>query len=134
MCGGREWCTAGRNGFPAILIPTTMPTCFSALLKVAGFLGVWGGSARCVFTCQADGYVYLFIYKIILTSNFQIVVCPGALKIFLLDNSRVEGQDRGRLEQMMSVGRNGGQKRMHRVDKMDREGNSEKGKTANFEG
>ena len=32
-------------------------------------------------------------------------------------NSRVEGQDRGRLGQIMGVGRNEGKERMHEVDK-----------------
>ena len=41
-------------------------------------------------------------------------------------NSRVEGQDRGRLGQTMGVERNCGQERMHRVDKI--EGNSKEGK------
>ena len=43
-------------------------------------------------------------------------------------NSSVVGQDRGRLGQTMGVGRNGGQERMHFVDKMDKEGNSRDGK------
>ena len=41
-------------------------------------------------------------------------------------NSRLEGQDRGRLGQTMGVGRNGGQERMHRVDKMDTGGKTGK--------
>jgi len=49
-------------------------------------------------------------------------------------NSRVEGQDIGRLGQTMDVGRNGGQERMHKVDKMDGEGNTQEGKTGNLEG
>ena len=44
------------------------------------------------------------------------------------NNSRVEGQDRGRLGQTMGVGRNEGQKRMHGVDEMDTEGNAKEGK------
>ena len=34
-------------------------------------------------------------------------------------NSRVKGKDIGRLGQTMGAGRNGGQERMHRVEKMD---------------
>ena len=44
------------------------------------------------------------------------------------NNSRVEGQDRGRLGQTMGVGRNWRQKRMYGVDKMDTEENSQEGK------
>ena len=44
-------------------------------------------------------------------------------------DSGVEGQDRGRLGQTMSVGRNGGQERTHGVDKMDTEGNSQEAKS-----
>ena len=40
---------------------------------------------------------------------------------------RVEGQDRRRLRQTMDVRRNEGQQRMHQVDKMDTEGNSQEG-------
>ena len=43
-------------------------------------------------------------------------------------NSRVEGKDRGRFGQRMGVRRNGGQERMHGVDKMNTEGNSKEGK------
>ena len=40
-------------------------------------------------------------------------------------NSRAEGQHKGRLGQTMGVRRNKGQERMHRVEKMDTEGNSQ---------
>ena len=46
-------------------------------------------------------------------------------------NSRVEGQDRGRLGQTMGVGRGWGewgQERMLGVDEMDTEGNFKEGK------
>ena len=43
------------------------------------------------------------------------------------NNSGVEGQDSGRLEQTM-----GGHERMHGVDKMDPEGNSQEEKNLKF--
>ena len=46
----------------------------------------------------------------------------------------VERQNSRRLGQIMCVGRNGGQERMHVVDKLDTEGNAQEGKTANLEG
>ena len=53
-----------------------------------------------------------------------------------ITNSRVEGKDRGRHGQPLSVGKNGrgGQERMHGVDNMDTEGNSKEGKTGNVDG
>ena len=48
-------------------------------------------------------------------------------------NSRVEGQNRVRLGQKMGEGKNWGQEKMHGVDKMDTERNSQEGKLQNSE-
>jgi len=48
--------------------------------------------------------------------------------VWVNTTSRVEGQDGSRLGQTMGVGRNEGQERMHRVDKMDKDRSIQEGK------